>query len=61
MKTNAARLLDTLRIAYELRDYDPGRQPANLATTSRASVRSAAHDPCAPRDALLAGQGRLIR
>jgi Cys-tRNA(Pro)/Cys-tRNA(Cys) deacylase len=24
MKTNAARLLDTLRIAYELRDYDAG-------------------------------------
>jgi Cys-tRNA(Pro)/Cys-tRNA(Cys) deacylase len=24
MKTNAARLLDTLGIAYELRDYDPG-------------------------------------
>jgi Cys-tRNA(Pro)/Cys-tRNA(Cys) deacylase len=23
-KTNAARLLDTLSIAYELRDYDPG-------------------------------------
>jgi Cys-tRNA(Pro)/Cys-tRNA(Cys) deacylase len=23
-KTNAARLLDTLRIQYELRDYDPG-------------------------------------
>lgn len=24
MKTNAARLLDTLGIGYELRDYDPG-------------------------------------
>src|SRR5579863_6968738 len=24
MKTNAARLLDTLGIAYQLRDYDPG-------------------------------------
>ncbi len=24
MKTNAARLLDTLSIPYELRDYDPG-------------------------------------
>jgi Cys-tRNA(Pro)/Cys-tRNA(Cys) deacylase len=24
MKTNAARLLDTLGIHYELRDYDPG-------------------------------------
>jgi Cys-tRNA(Pro)/Cys-tRNA(Cys) deacylase len=24
MKTNAARLLDTLRIPYELREYDPG-------------------------------------
>ena len=24
MKTNAARLLDTLSIRYELRDYDPG-------------------------------------
>src|SRR5579862_6648786 len=24
MKTNAARLLDTLHIAHELREYDPG-------------------------------------
>ncbi len=26
MKTNAARLLDTLGIRYELRDYDPGEE-----------------------------------
>ncbi len=26
MKTNAARLLDTLGIAYELREYDPGEE-----------------------------------
>jgi hypothetical protein len=24
MKTNAARLLDTMSIRYQLRDYDPG-------------------------------------
>ncbi len=35
MKTNAARLLDTLGIRYELRDYDPG--DAHLAAEEVAA------------------------
>jgi Cys-tRNA(Pro)/Cys-tRNA(Cys) deacylase len=31
MKTNAARLLDTLHIAYELREYDPGEEHLTAA------------------------------
>lgn len=35
MKTNAARLLDTLGIAYELRDYDPGDEHLPAAEVAR--------------------------
>ena len=35
MKTNAARLLDTLHIAYELRDYDPGDEHLTAAAVAQ--------------------------
>jgi len=35
MKTNAARLLDTLGIAYELRDYDPGDEHLTAEEVAR--------------------------
>jgi Cys-tRNA(Pro)/Cys-tRNA(Cys) deacylase len=35
MKTNAARLLDTLGIRYELRDYDPGDEHLTAEEVAR--------------------------
>ena len=35
MKTNAARLLDALGIAYELRDYDPGEEHLGAEEVAR--------------------------
>ncbi len=35
MKTNAARLLDTLGIRYELRDYDPGDEHLQAEEVAR--------------------------
>jgi Cys-tRNA(Pro)/Cys-tRNA(Cys) deacylase len=35
MKTNAARILDALGIAYELRDYDPGDEHLNAEEVAR--------------------------
>jgi Cys-tRNA(Pro)/Cys-tRNA(Cys) deacylase len=35
MKTNAARLLDTLGIRYELRDYDPGDEHITAEEVAR--------------------------
>lgn len=35
MKTNAARVLDTLGIAYELRDYDPGDEHLTAEEVAR--------------------------
>jgi Cys-tRNA(Pro)/Cys-tRNA(Cys) deacylase len=35
VKTNAARLLDTLGIPYELRDYDPGDEHLTAAEVAR--------------------------
>jgi Cys-tRNA(Pro)/Cys-tRNA(Cys) deacylase len=35
VKTNAARLLDTLGIAYELRDYDPGDEHLTAEEVAR--------------------------
>ena len=38
MKTNAARLLDTLGAAYELREYDPGEELCWLCPIRRRVV-----------------------
>jgi Cys-tRNA(Pro)/Cys-tRNA(Cys) deacylase len=35
MKTNAARILDALRIPYELRDYDPGDEHLTAEEVAR--------------------------
>jgi Cys-tRNA(Pro)/Cys-tRNA(Cys) deacylase len=35
MKTNAARLLDTLNLPYELRDYDPGDEHLSAAEVAQ--------------------------
>ncbi|MGA7119203.1 MAG: hypothetical protein WBY94_03850 [Polyangiaceae bacterium] len=35
MKTNAARLLDTMGIPYELREYDPGDEHLSAEEVAR--------------------------